>query len=96
MNQHPDRQIPCLDASAGLGEVWLRVEWQALISLPQSGCILFGIRVEVFPQADVKVDSIARDGLKRALESMPEPIAEYKGLSTARTRIIALLTDAAS
>lgn len=96
LNQHPDRQIPRLDASVGLDEAWFRVERQALISLPQSGCVLFGIRVEVYPLEDVKADSFARNGLRRALESMPEPVAEYKGLNSARTRIIALLTDVAS
>lgn len=96
LNHHPNRQLPRLDPSVTIDEVWLRVERQALVSLPRSGCVLFGIRVEVYPLEDVKMDVAANNGLKRALESMPEPVAEYKGLSSARTRIIALLNAVSS
>jgi len=96
LNQHPNRRLPRLDFSVGLKDVWLRVERQALISLPKSGCVLFGIRVDVYPLEEVRQDAAAGNGLKCALESMPEPVAEYKGLSSARQQIIALLTGSAS
>ena len=44
---------------------------------------------EVYLLGGVKVDVAASNGLKRALKSMPESVAEYKGLSSARIRIIA-------
>lgn len=91
LNQHPSRGIPRLDASVRLDEVWLRVEHQALVALPRSGGILFGIRIALHPLAEVKFDPTATKGLRRALETMPEAMARYKGLATARTRIIELL-----
>lgn len=96
LNQHPDRRLPRLDSSVEINDVWLRVERQALIALPKSGGVLFGIRVEVHPLQDVRRDAAASSGLMRALESMPEPVAEYKGLSTARPQIIKLLTGSTS
>ncbi|MFM1768026.1 MAG: hypothetical protein RJA22_555 [Verrucomicrobiota bacterium] len=94
-NQHPGRHLPRLDASVAPGEVWLRVEHQALIALPRTGGVLFGIRVTVHPLAEVQAEPAARLGLRRALSSMPEPMAAYKGLSAARPRLLALLADPA-
>jgi len=91
LNHHPDRVLPRLDATVNADEVWLRVEHQALIALPKTGGILFGIRVVNHPLVDVKADAVAADRLCRALESMPEEMARYKGLATARERIIQLL-----
>ena len=54
LNQHPDRDLPRLDATVDADEVWLRVEHQALVALPKSGGILFGIRVVNHSLAEVK------------------------------------------
>jgi len=91
LNHHPDRALPHLDASVSLSEVWLRVEHQALVALPGSNGILFGIRVVNHPLAEVKADPVAAVGLCRALETMSEEMARYKNLATARGRIIQLL-----
>ena len=91
LNQHPDRAIPRLDAGVSADEVWLRVEHQALVALPKSRGILFGIRVVNHPLSEVKSDSVAAARLCRALETMPEEMARYKGLATARERIMRLL-----
>lgn len=91
LNQHPDRKLPRFDSSVRLDEIWLRVEHQALVALPRSGSILFGIRIAIHPLAEVKHDAAARKGLRRALKTMPEAMARYKGLKTARTRIVELL-----
>jgi len=91
LNQHPDRQLPRLDATIHAGEVWLRVERQALVALPGTQGVLFGIRVEVYPLADVIADEQARQGLRRALVSMPEAMAAYKGLATARAPLVGFL-----
>ena len=91
LNHHPDRDLPRLDAAVHADEVWLRVEHQALVALPKSGGILFGIRVVIHPLPQIKMDPIATPRLCRALETMPEEMARYKGLVTARTRIIELL-----
>ena len=93
LNHHPDRGLPRLDALVKLDEVWLRVERQALVALPQSGSVLFGIRIEVYALGEVSNEPAARDGLRRALVTMPSDVAEYKGLGLARSRIIGLLSN---
>jgi len=93
LNHHPDRALPQLDADVRGQEVFLRVEHQALVSLPKSGGILFGIRVVNHPMAEVKADRIARVRLRRALETMPEAMAIYKGIATARRKIVEILAD---
>ena len=91
LNQHPARKLPRLDASVRADEVWLRVERQALVALPANQGVLFGIRVEVFPLAQVQHDRAAAEGLRRALRTMPGEMAAYKGIAAARERIAALL-----
>ena len=93
LNHHPDRHPARLDAGVGMDEVWLRVEHQALVALPESGGILFGIRVVNHPLAEVCTARDARVRLCRALETMPESMAVYKGLGTARRRVLQLLQD---
>jgi len=91
LNQHPDRNLPRLDTTVSAEEVWVRVERQALVSLPLSKGILFGIRIENYPLTSVKADTAAAQGLVRALETMPEEMLRYKNLVTARQRVIDLL-----
>ena len=91
LNHHPERSLPRLDPAVKADEVWLRVEHQALVALPKSNGILFGIRVVNYSLQEVKADAIAAARLGRALETMPEEMARYKGLASARTRIIELL-----
>ena len=91
LNHYPDRDLPRLDNNVNAEEVWLRVEHQALVALPTSGGILFGIRVVNHPLREVMEDRIAATRLGRALETMPEEVAHYKGLAAARERIVQLL-----
>lgn len=90
LNQHPDRNLPRLDASVGLDEVWFRLEDQALIALPDSGGILFGIRIESIPLAALRADAMIAARFGRALSTMPEEMARYKGLADARAKILQL------
>jgi Protein of unknown function (DUF3445) len=83
-DQHPDRILRRLDETVEPDELWLRVERQVLYRLPQTGGILFGIRVEIIPWHEIVQSEGARAGLRRSLETMPAEIASYKGLSTAR------------
>lgn len=91
LNHHPSRGLPRLDSEANREGVWLRVERQALVSLPKSGAVLFAIRIELFPLIEVMSDRSSRDGLLRALRTMSPELAEYKGLASARERLIELL-----
>lgn len=93
LNQHPSRKLDRLDDSVTLDEVWWRLEDQSLVALPKSGGVLFGIRVTVHPLSEVQAHPAARDGLQQALETMPEEMAAYKGISPARERICMLLNN---
>ncbi|MED6315038.1 MAG: heme-dependent oxidative N-demethylase subunit alpha family protein [Verrucomicrobiota bacterium] len=91
LNQHPALDLPKLTIAVELEEVWFRIERQALVALPETGGILFGIRLEVVPLAKLMENHSARDGLLEALKTMSEKIADYKNLTLARSRLIELL-----
>jgi hypothetical protein len=91
LNQHPARNLPRLTPPLTLDEVWLRIEHQALVALPETGGILFGIRLEMIPLTEVRRHAAAARGLLRALRTMPEEIAAYKNLAVARANLIELL-----
>lgn len=91
MNQHPAINVPRLDEASDLEQVWLRIERQALVSLPVNKGVLFGIRIEVHRLSDIRQqDSVAR-GLQRSLRTMPEAMANYKGLLQVRPKLISYL-----
>ena len=91
LNQHPTRRLAGLDETIRLEEVWLRIEHQALLALPASQGVLFGIRLQVQPLSEVRADNALTPRLARALRTMPEDVARYKGLNTARAKLIELL-----
>jgi hypothetical protein len=91
LNHHPDRGLPQLDASVRAEDIFLRVEHQTLVALPKSGGILFGIRVVTHPLVEVQADPVARHRLRRALETMPDAMAAYKGIAFARPKILEML-----
>lgn len=94
LNLHPTRKLPRLDSSVTLDEVWFRLEQQSLVALPESGAILFGIKLLILPLAQIKADPSTRQGMTRALETMPEPMAIYKGIAPARERLLAIMESA--
>lgn len=91
LNQHPARGLPKLRPPLREEEVWLRVEDQALIALPDSRGVLFGIRMTVIPLAEVKRHPAAARGLARALRTMPDAMLDYKSLLAARGELMRLL-----
>lgn len=93
LNQHPARGLPKLGPSLREDEVWLRVEDQALIALPESHGVLFGIRMSVIPLAEVKHHPPAARGLARALRTMPDAMLAYKSLLTVKGELLRLLAD---
>jgi hypothetical protein len=95
LNQHPDRQLPRLDSTVALGEVWIRVEEQALIALPQSKGILFGIRIVNHRLESILSPVTVRQHFLRALRTMPESVARYKGIADARAQITTLIENRA-
>jgi hypothetical protein len=91
LNQHPARQLRKLDCAVGLDEVWLRIEHQALVALPGSKGILFGIRIATHPLQQLREQATVAKGLSRALRTMPTAMAAYKGLAECRARLLQLL-----
>ena len=91
-NQHPSRKTPRLDGGVGLDEVFFRVEEQSLVALPQSNGILFGIRLKIIPLSGY-AGTEEGSRLAEALETMPEEMAQYKGLGAARGRVVELLKE---
>ena len=85
------RGLPKLTVSLREDEVWLRVEDQALVALPESRGVLFGIRMTVIPLAEVKGHPSAARGLARALRTMPDTMLDYKSLLVAKDELLRLL-----
>jgi hypothetical protein len=90
LNQHPSRNTPRLDETVTLDQVHFRLEEQSLTALPATNGILFGIRVRNVALSSYR-NSSEGERLANALETMPEAIAEYKGLTRARKQIIQAL-----
>ncbi len=91
LNLHPARQLPSPLPPVSLDRLWLRVEHQALVALPRTGGIAFGIRIALHRLDDVARDRAAADGLRRALETMPAGLAAYKRIDAVRVGVIRLL-----
>ena len=91
LNQHPSRGIQRLDENVERDEVWLRVENQVLVALPKTKGVLFGIRIVNHGLEEVRRSSVLAGRLARALRTMPESVATYKGLAKVRNRVIELL-----
>ena len=90
LNLHPARAIAAPARPVALDRLWLRVEHQALVALPESGGILFGIRIALH-RLDALAGTPAGRGLRRALETMPTDLAAYKRLTAVRAEVISLL-----
>jgi dimethylamine monooxygenase subunit A len=91
-NCHPAMLRPRLDASATPATTWFRVEHQALVRLPATGAILFGIRIQSRTLHE-EMAAAPEFGatLKRLLETMPEAVLYYKGLAACREPLMAML-----
>lgn len=90
LNLHPARRLPAPELGARLDSLWLRVEHQALIALPRSGGVLFGIRIALHRLDRIAGTAVGRC-LARALRSMPLEMAEYKRVEAVRASVAAAL-----
>ncbi len=73
-------------------DLWLRVEWQTLRRLPETGAILFGIRTWVERLADFALrDPWLTDNLADLVAKLPDDVAEYKSIAPYRDAIFAWL-----
>ena len=90
LNLHPERGVPAPDLPITLDRLWLRVEHQALLALPQSRGIVFGIRIALH-----RLDRIAggpqAGAFRRGLATMPADVAAYKRLDRIRETLLDML-----
>ncbi len=85
-NLHPARGLAPPQPPVALDRLWLRVEHQALVSLPDTGAVVFGIRIALH-RLDTLAGGPAGDRLRRALLSMPPEILEYKRLKAVKDEL---------
>ncbi len=94
-NQHPSQPTPEMTAPLDPARVWLRREHQLLFRLPETGGIVFGIRLEHTPLREVQADPEMARRWARGLQTMPAKLLDYKGLLSVRDDLVALLLNAA-
>jgi hypothetical protein len=84
LDHHPRHRRPRLIGEETPDQVWIRLERQLLVRLSGGG-ILFGIHV-----SNHRLDEVASSGeglsyrIARALRTMPEESACYKGINESR------------
>lgn len=88
LNLHPALQRPRLTAPFDPARVWVRIEDQILAALPATRGILFGIHVRLVPLIEFLTKPPLRAGLHRALVTMPNALAAYKGLDAVRGDLV--------
>ena len=78
--------------AANAGEtLFLRVERQTLGLLPNSGAVVFGIRVHVYPIARIAAVPEVAARLADALRALPEEMRAYKSLPPFESALLAYL-----
>lgn len=93
LNRHPRLNLPGLDETTPLEQIFARVEHQIFFRMPRTLGLLFGIRLSLHCLDQLTTHPPAAAGLRQALETMPEPVAQYKGLSRIRDRLIQTLSN---
>ncbi len=76
--------------------LFLRVERQTLRRLPQSGAILFGIRVHSYPLVRAITTPAAASRLAQAVRALPEATVRYKSLRAYGPALLAWLDGRSS
>lgn len=92
-NQHTSRPREALDADTPLDEVRIRLEHQLLMRLPESGAVLFGIRIELVPLTELKREPAAAARFAKILRTMAPEAGSYKNFAAARAHLAELLSD---
>ncbi|MBS0662704.1 MAG: DUF3445 domain-containing protein [Verrucomicrobia bacterium] len=87
LNLHPSRRVSAPVLPVVLERLWLRLEYQALLALPRTRGVLFGIRIGLHRLDEVARDRAAAAGLRNALATMPAEMAAYKRLDGIRSKL---------
>jgi hypothetical protein len=82
---------PDITAENAGDKVWLRVERQTLRRLPQSGAVLFTIRVHRWPLRRLTAFPQAAATLKAMLETVPTALQRYKSLPVLGAAVLGYL-----
>ena len=91
LNDHPDRGRLPWERPLSLDRVWLRREDQAILSLPNTRGVLFGIRVVVRSVAELARSPEKGRRLAHSWRTMPDDLVRYKGFADVREELIGLL-----
>jgi dimethylamine monooxygenase subunit A len=77
-----------------MGEnIWFRSERQTLVRLPESGAIIFGIRIYQTTLAEVASDPIRAHRLLNAIETMAPEMDTYKSFAVFREPLLKFLRN---
>jgi hypothetical protein len=86
------RDKPTVTAENAGEKVYLRVEVQVLARLPRSHGVLFSIRTYLIRLDELVTNPDWARRLRRVLQSLPEQIVDYKGLTDTREAVITWLS----
>jgi hypothetical protein len=87
---------PSFTAANAGARLFLRVERQTLSRLPQSGFVLFTIRVHTYSLSRVAAQPGVAARLAEAVRAMPEAMAMYKSMPPFRAALLGFLDDYAA
>lgn len=82
LNLHPRRRLPGPMPPFATDRLWLRIEHQALLALPRTGGVVFGIRIQLY-----RLDALSastRRRLYQTVAGLPAELAEYKRIHLMR------------
>jgi hypothetical protein len=92
MNQRPQDDIAEIGSNCDPARTFLRVEWQALMSIDDVR-VIFGIRIYHITLESVRRRCGAAQLLAENLKTMPADMLRYKRLTRCRDRIVELMTE---
>ena len=86
LNYHPELRRRRLDETVTMKEIFLRVEQQIFMGVP--GGVVMGLRIRRCPLSDLASDSSAWHAAGEKLRTMPDDVASYKGILSAREAML--------
>jgi dimethylamine monooxygenase subunit A len=92
LDQHPDRPIPAVTSPLVRGQVWLRREDQLLWKLPETGAMVFGIRISHQPWERLREDPQYAARVREELATHEPELLKYKNIAHVRDELLQWLT----
>ena len=89
LNYHPALGRKKLDETVTVEELFLRIEHQLFCEV--EGGVLMGLRIEPVPLPELATEPEVWAGLREKIRTMPDDVAEYKGMYTAKDAIVAAM-----